>query len=196
MKKIIRFLVLLAVIVVGFYLLMTGLVIFAGLAAAVGLVWLYLRYFGKGSNVTYSSKGVTIDQVSASVPTPGSASEEVTDVDVVEELRPDTVDSEVEVKPDTHDVYALYNLYEIEARAYCVSPGPKLPTIVDDIIALTNHVDADDQLRAKTYRLLGELYEANDNVVSALDYYETALALDAKVGVKRKITKLQKMTES
>jgi hypothetical protein len=196
MKKIIRFLVLLAVIVVGFYLIMTGLVIFAGLAAAVGLVWLYLRYFGKGSNVTHSSKGVTIDQVSAPVPTPRSTSEEAKEADVVEELPPETVDPEVEVKPDTHDVYALYNLYEIEARAYCASPGPKLPTIVDDIIALTNHVDADDQLRAKTYRLLGELYEANDNVVSALDYYETALALDAKVGVKRKITKLQKMTES
>ena len=196
MKKIIRFLVLLAVIVVGFYLKMTVFVIFAGLAAVGGLVWLYLRYFGKSSNVTYSGKGVTIDQVSPSVPTPSSASQAAKNVDVFEELREQTVHSEVEVKADTHDVYALYNLYEIEARAYCGSPGPKLPTIVDDIIALTNHVHADGQLRAKTHRLLGELHEANDNLVLALDYYETALSLDAKVGVKRKITKLQKMIES
>jgi hypothetical protein len=33
--------------------------------------------------VTHSSKGVTIDQVSASVPTSGSASEEAKEADVV-----------------------------------------------------------------------------------------------------------------
>jgi hypothetical protein len=37
-----------------------------------------------------------------------------------------------------------------------------------------------------------ELYQANNDLVLALDYYQTVLSLDAKVGVKRKITQVEK----
>lgn len=67
MKKIIRFLVLLAVIVVGFYLIMTLFMIFAVLVAAGGLIWLYLRYFGKNTKAYSTKKGVTIDHVAPAV---------------------------------------------------------------------------------------------------------------------------------
>jgi hypothetical protein len=198
MKKIIRFLVLLAVIVVSFYLMMTVFVVFACLAAFGGLVWLYLRYFGKSGNVTNSTKGVTIDQASQSVntsaPSPqGSSPQESESVVAYDESQQDAVYVEAEVTSVDYDVNALYDLYEMEVRAYCLLPSPSLPAVVSDIIELTNHVDADDRLRAKTYRLLAELYEANNDLALALEYYQTALSLDAKVGVKRKIAKLDKM---
>jgi len=195
MKKIIRFVVFLAVIVVSFYLMMTVFLIFAGLAVAGGLIWLYLRYFGKSASVT-SAKGITIDQVSSSVPASAASPEETKNGDVFEELRQAVVCSEEDLKSNNTDVYALYQLYEIEVRACCELPEPELPTIVDDIIELSQHVEADDQLRAKTFRLLAELHEANNNLVLALEYYQTALSLDVKVGVKRKITKLKKMMDS
>ncbi|MFT5707372.1 MAG: hypothetical protein ACI9ES_001663 [Oceanospirillaceae bacterium] len=198
MKKIIRFLVLLAVIVVSFYLMMTVFVVFACLAAFGGLVWLYLRYFGKSGNVTNSTKGVTIDQASQFVNTSASSSQKSSsqgsesDKDF-DDIQQNEVYSEAEVISADYDVYALYDLYEAEVRAYCLLPSPSLPTIVPDIIELTNHVEANDQLRAKTFRLLGELYEANNELGPSLEYYQKALSLDAKVGVKRKITKLDKM---
>jgi hypothetical protein len=201
MKKIIRFLVLLVVIVVSFYLMMTVFVIFACLAAFGGLVWLYLRYFGKSANVAYAKKGVTIDQVSEPAHTSASSNQdsphkEAKSVDAFDDIQQDAVYSEADITSVEYDVSALYNLYEIEVRAYCLSPGPELPSIVTDIIELTNHVEADDQLRARTYRLLAELHEANNDLAPALDYYQTALSLDDKVGVKRKITKLKKIMGS
>jgi len=196
MKKIIRFLVLLAVILVSFYLMMTVFVIFACLAAFGGLVWVYLRYFGKSKSGSYSTKGVTIDQVIQPVNTSASSPQESESVEAFDEMQQDTGYSEADVTAVYYDVYALYDLYEIEVRAYCLSPSPSLPTIVPDIIELTHNVDADDQLRAKIYRLLGELYEANNDIALALEYYQTAVSLDVKVGVKRKITKLTKIISS
>jgi hypothetical protein len=198
MKKIIRFILLLAVIVVSLYLLMTVFVIFAWIAALGGLIWLYLRYFGKSRSVSYSKKGVTIDHViqpinTSSSHTQKSSPQESENIEAFGEMQKDSVYSEAEVTSVDYDVYALYDLYEIEVRAFCLLPSPSLPAIVADIIELTSHVEANVQLRAKTFRLLGELYEANNDLALALEYYQTALSLDVKVGVKRKITKLDKM---
>ncbi len=198
MKKIIRFLVLLVVIVVSFYLMMAFFVIFAFLAALGGLVWLYFRYFGKSGKPSYSTNGVTIDQVSQSVHTSAStfqetSSQESESNDATNKMQKNSIYSEADVTSVDYDVWALYEFYEKEVRTFCLSPSPSVPVIVPDIIELTNHVEANDQLRAKTYRLLGELYEANNDHALALKYYQTALSLDVKVGVKRKITMLQKM---
>ena len=92
--------------------------------------------------------------------------------------------------------YALYVLYESEAKALCSSAMAEMPGFTQHLIDLTSHTEADSQLRAKMHRVLGELHEANNNPESALGSYESAISLDAKVGVKRKITKLQKIIAS
>lgn len=92
--------------------------------------------------------------------------------------------------------YSIYSIYKEEAEAHYDSGASKLPEFLDDLIKLTNHVDADEHIRAKINRLLGELYEANNNPASALECYEKALSLDSKVGVKRKVSKLQKIIAS
>ena len=44
----------------------------------------------------------------------------------------------------------------------------------------------------RIYRMIGEYFEANNDVVKTIEYWERALEINPKVGVKRKLDKLKK----
>jgi hypothetical protein len=201
MKKIIRFLVLLAAIVVGLYLLMSVFMIFAILAAAGGLIWLYLRYFGKNKKVYSATKGVTIDHMpNAEHKSPKPLQDPSLILDSITSHPPDDkfifVEKNSAIDHRIGSPQTLYDDYQLAVIAYCEGPVAELPSVVEHLSELVNHPDSDIQLRAKINRSLGELHEANNNLVLALEYYEKAILLDVKVGVKRKITKLKKVVAS
>jgi hypothetical protein len=201
MKKIIRFLVLLGVIVVGLYLLMSVFMIFAVLAAAGGLILLYMRYFGKNKKVYTSAKGVTIDHMpNAEHESPKPLQDPSLILDSITSHPSGDKFIFVETSSASNHLTGspqiLYDEYQLEVIAYCEGPVAELPNVVEHLSELVNHPESDIQLRAKINRLLGELHEANNNPVLALEYYEKAILLDVKVGVKRKITKLQKVITS
>ncbi len=52
--------------------------------------------------------------------------------------------------------------------------------------------DIPPYFRARAYRALGELAETGGRIMEALDRYERAIALDPKVGVKKKISAMRK----
>jgi hypothetical protein len=98
----------------------------------------------------------------------------------------------VKEKANIDSLEAHFATCKKSAAKYCQSPAPELPTVVDDLTAIAQDTDLTKQMRAGAFRLLGEIHEANKQTESAIEHYQTALALDAKVGVKRKISQLQK----
>ncbi|KZN43989.1 phage terminase small subunit [Pseudoalteromonas luteoviolacea] len=60
------------------------------------------------------------------------------------------------------------------------------------LVAMTAEHDMYDQARAKLFRQLGHALEAENQVEKAVEAYKQALTLNAKVGVKKFIDKLER----
>lgn len=60
---------------------------------------------------------------------------------------------------------------------------------------LTIGLDMHDQIRAKLYRVIGQLHQAKEHDEEAINAYERALKLDEGVGVKSTLKKLVKKIE-
>lgn len=68
----------------------------------------------------------------------------------------------------------------------------KLQEVYDLLqIAITRNLDKYPYEQASIHRAMGEIQESNSNFPDAIRHYETALKLNPKVGLKRKVAKLK-----
>lgn len=84
--------------------------------------------------------------------------------------------------------YHAIDLGEMEREAGRVSQAERWFRIAAES-------DISAHFRARAYKALGELAEEAGRVMEALNLYEKALALDSKIGVKRKVEALRRATK-
>lgn len=68
--------------------------------------------------------------------------------------------------------------------------------ILQKLNELTEQQDMPDQARAKLHKALGHEYHINNDLDLALNFYESALKLNERVGVKRLIDEVKKLQAS
>jgi hypothetical protein len=84
-------------------------------------------------------------------------------------------------------------LYGKEKGKITEAEALEIKNILDRIV---NFASADDYYKARAYRLLGELAEAQGDLQDAINHYRTALTFNPKVGVIRALSRLEKRISS
>lgn len=69
-------------------------------------------------------------------------------------------------------------------------------SVLQDVQSLTDDHDMPDQARSKLHKALGYEYQLINDLDKALQYYESALALNDRIGVKRLIDEIKKLQTS
>lgn len=88
-----------------------------------------------------------------------------------------------------------YDLYNYVSEEFKKLNKEKDMEGLNELLPLLNkclEYNLSDNTYARVYRMLGEINLLNDNTGDALKYFEQALILNPKVGVKRKYLKLKK----
>ncbi|MGL4669820.1 MAG: hypothetical protein ACRCVG_04405 [Methanobacteriaceae archaeon] len=96
--------------------------------------------------------------------------------------------------------YGLFERYELHNKLMydlqCLkTTNPKSLELIPDFERCANE-NISDNTKANCYRVIGEIYEGNNDIEKTLKYFEKALAISERVGIKRKYNKLLKEYKS
>lgn len=112
-------------------------------------------------------------------------------------LKADDALDRVSNKPITDakdpEIHKMFYFSKLTVEDYPQSPNNNGAEIIEGLIKFTSSDSVQNSIKANALRLLSEMHEAMNDYSKALEPYKMALALNEKVGVKRKISQSQNL---
>lgn len=191
MPKVLRIAIIVVFAILAFYVMITLFFVFLVLVLIGVLYFVFLKYFAKKPLNKDTAEGVVIEHEQVvnepsknNIIAPVTLGKNKVKGRAINEPIPGAYEPTLD--------RAMYCLHKSAVENYQHSPNEHGPQLIEGLIKFTGTDFTDNKLKAKSFRLLGEMHETGSDWEKAIECYTTALSIDRKVGVKRKLAQLHK----